>query len=52
MKFEFPGGSSAPIRPGVIPARVAGAALLKAITISVTGRLLRYDGSQLMLEDE
>jgi NAD(P)-dependent dehydrogenase (short-subunit alcohol dehydrogenase family) len=39
-------------RPGVIPARVAGAALLKAITISVTGRLLRYDGSQLMLEDE
>jgi malonate decarboxylase gamma subunit len=30
----------------------AGAALLKAITISVTGRLLRYDGSQLMLEDE
>jgi hypothetical protein len=31
---------------------VAGAALLKAITIKVTGRLLRYDGSQLKLEDE
>lgn len=39
-------------RPGVIPSRVAGAALLKAITISVTGRLLRYDGSQLKLDDE
>ena len=39
-------------RPGVIPSRVAGAALLKAITISATGRLLRYDGSQFELEDE
>jgi hypothetical protein len=39
-------------RPGVIPSRVAGAALLKAITISVTGGLLRYDGSRLVLEDE
>jgi 3-oxoacyl-[acyl-carrier protein] reductase len=39
-------------RPGVIPSRVAGEALIKVLLTTSTGRLIRYDGNPLELEQQ
>jgi 3-oxoacyl-[acyl-carrier protein] reductase len=39
-------------RPGVVPSQAAGATFVHAVGTNVTGKLLRYDGAQLELDEE
>jgi hypothetical protein len=39
-------------RPGVIPSRLAGEDIIKVLQTTSTGRLIRYDGTPLELEQE